>query len=518
MPIKILWVDDEISLLKPHLIFLENKGYKTFTSNNATDAIEMISNEIYDAVLIDENMPGMNGLEALPIIKEIRPNLPIIMVTKSEEENIMEDAIGQHISDYLIKPVNPNQILLSLKKILDGSKIISEKTVMNYQQEFRTIAMDIMNARDFNDWNDIYKKLVFWELNLENTEDKTLSGIIEMQKKEANAAFFKFVEKNYLDWINNHNSDSPILSPNAFKQYVKPHLDKNEKVLLILIDNLRYDQWKTIEPIFNKYYNNESDNLYYSILPSATQYARNSFFAGLTPLDIEKKYPEYWRNDIDDGNKNMFEKELLREQLNRIGLQNKSMHYFKILNSEFEKKISEDFSKYKDNDLNVIVYNFIDILSHAKTDNNIISEIIRDDKTYRSITKHWFENSYLMDIVKKAAQEKLKIIVTTDHGTIFVKEPSKVIGDRESSTNLRYKLGKQLQFDAKDVFVINEPEKFKLPKVNVTSKYIFAKENLFLTYPKNYNQYVNYFKDTYQHGGISLEEIIIPLVTLTPKQ
>ena len=517
MPIKILWVDDEIDFLKPHLLFLQKKGYETYTSNNATDAIDMIENENYDAVLIDENMPGMSGLDALPKIKEIRPNLPLIMVTKSEEEHIMEDAIGKHIADYLIKPVNPNQILLSIKKILESSKIISEKTVINYQQEFRTIAMDIMNARDYEDWQEVYKKLVHWELELENIEDTGLVDIIENQKKDANAAFFKFIEKNYEDWLHDQD-EAPILSHNVFQQLVKPQVTPNEKVLLILVDNLRFDQWKTIEPLFHKYYNQEKENLYYSILPSATQYARNSFFAGMMPLEIEKKHPEYWLNDTDEGNKNMYEKDLLGLQLKRLGLGDRNFNYFKILNSDFEKKIADEFNNYKNNDLNVIVYNFIDILSHAKTDNRIVSEMIRDDKTYRSITKHWFENSYLMDIVKKSAAEGIKIIVTTDHGTIYVKEPTKVIGDKESSTNLRYKLGRQLQYDPKDVFAIDQPEKFFLPKVNVTSKYIFAKENLFLTYPKNYNHFVNYYKDTYQHGGISLEEMIIPLVVLTPKK
>jgi PglZ domain. len=376
--------------------------------------------------------------------------------------------------------------------------------------------MDMMNARDFEDWQEVYKKLVYWELELENIEDTGLIEIIENQKKDANSAFFKFIEKNYEDWLH-HPDDAPILSHNVFQQLVKPQLNKDEKVLLILVDNLRFDQWKTIEPLFSKYYNQEKENLYYSILPSATQYARNAFFAGLMPLEIEKKYPEFWLNDTEEGNKNMHEKELLGLQLKKLGLGDRNYNYFKILNSDFEKKIADEFNNYKNNDLNVIVYNFIDILSHAKTDNRIVGEMIRDDKTYRSITKHWFENSYLMDIVKKCAAEGIKIIVTTDHGTIYVKEPTKVIGDKESSTNLRYKLGKQLQYDPKDVLAIDQPEKFFLPKVNVTSKYIFAKENLFLTYPKNYNHFVNYYKDTYQHGGISLEEMIIPLVVLTPK-
>ena len=516
MAIKILWIDDEIDLLKPHSLFLEKKGYETTMINNATDALEEIEIQNFDAVLIDENMPGLSGLEALPKIKELKPNLPVIMVTKSEEEHIMEDAIGSHIADYLIKPVNPNQILLSLKKILDSSKIISEKTVVNYQQEFRNISMQIMNARDFADWEDIYKKIVYWELELENISDQALLQIIENQKEEANSAFFKFIERNYEDWLYD-DEDAPILSHQVFKEMVVPHLSDKEKVMLIMVDNLRYDQWKVIEPIFNKYYNVNKESIYSSILPSATQYARNAFFAGLTPLDIQKKYPDYWLNDNEEGNKNSYEKDFLADQLKRLGLGNLTHSYYKILNSDFEKKILDDFNNYKNNNLNVIVYNFIDILSHAKTDNKIVSEMIRDDKTYRSITKHWFENSYLMEIVRKAAAEGIKIVLTTDHGTIYVKEPTKVVGDKESSTNLRYKLGRQLQYDPKDVFAIDQPEKFFLPKVNISSKYIFAKENLFLTFPKNYNHFVNYYKNTYQHGGISLEEMIIPLAVLTPK-
>ncbi|WP_395091531.1 PglZ domain-containing protein [Vaginella massiliensis] len=516
MSIKILWVDDEIDLLKPHVLFLEKKGYETTMINNATDALEIIEKENFATVLIDENMPGLSGLEALPKIKEIRPQLPVIMVTKSEEEQIMEDAIGSHIADYLIKPVNPNQILLSLKKILDSSKIISEKTIVNYQQEFREISMNIIAANSFEDWEEIYKKIVYWELELENINDQALMQIIENQKEEANAAFFKFIERNYENWLYG-DEEAPLLSHQVFKEMVVPHLGENEKVLLIMVDNLRYDQWKVIEPLFNRYYNSAKENIYSSILPSATQYARNAFFAGLTPLDIQKNYPDQWLNDNEEGNKNNYEKEFLADQLKRYGLGNLCMNYYKILNSDFERKISDDFNNYKNNNLNVIVYNFIDILSHAKTDNKIVGEMIRDDKTYRSITKHWFENSYLMEIVKKAAQEGIKIIVTTDHGTIFVKEPTKVIGDKESSTNLRYKLGRQLQYDPKDVFAIEQPEKFFLPKVNISSKYIFAKENLFLTFPKNYNHFVNYYKNTYQHGGISLEEMVIPLAILTPK-
>lgn len=515
MAIKILWIDDEIELLKPHSLFLEKKGYETHMINNATDALEIIPNENFAAVLIDENMPGMGGLEALQKIKEIKPQLPIVMITKNEEEQIMEEAIGSHIADYLIKPVNPNQILLSLKKILDSNKIITEKAVVNYQQEFRNIAMDIMNARDYEDWRDIYKKLVFWELELENIQDNEMAKILENQKQDANASFFKFVEKNYYDWL--HESEGPAMSHTVFKEYVRPHLSKDKNTLVIMIDNLRHDQWKTIEPLFNQFYNVEKEQMYYSILPSATQYARNAFFSGLMPSQIEKRFPQQWLNDNDEGNKNQFEKEFLEDQMKRLGLSDLSTQYFKILNSDFEKKILDDFHQYKNKNLTVIVYNFIDILSHAKTDNRIVSQMIRDDKTYRSITRNWFENSYLLQIVKKASEEGMKILLTTDHGTIFVRKPSQVIGDRETSTNLRYKMGRKLQYDKDDVFAVENAEDYYLPKVNMTSKYIFAKEDIFLAYPKNYNHFVNYYKETYQHGGISMEEIIIPFITLTPK-
>lgn len=515
MAIKILWIDDEIELLKPHAMFLEKKGYETQMINNAIDALEIIPHENFDAVLIDENMPGMSGLEALQKIKEIKPQLPIVMITKNEEEHIMEEAIGAHIADYLIKPVNPNQILLSLKKILDRNKIITEKAVGNYQQEFRNIAMDIMNARDYEDWKDIYKKLVFWELELENITDNQMSSILQNQKQEANIGFFKFIERNYYDWM--QTDEKPVLSDQVFKEWVKPHLSIDKNTLLIMVDNLRYDQWKAIEPLFSEFYNIEKEQMYYSILPSATQYARNAFFAGMMPAEIEKRFPNEWKNDNEEGNKNQFEKEFLLDQMKRLGLSQLSLQYFKVLNTDFEKKILDDFHQYKNKNLTVIVYNFIDILSHAKTDNRIVSQLIRDDKTYRSITKNWFENSYLLQIVKKAQEEGMKVLLTTDHGTIFVRKPSQVVGDRETSTNIRYKMGRKLVYDEDDVFVIDKAEDFHLPRVNVSSKYIFAKEDIFLAFPKNYNHYVNYYKETYQHGGISMEEMIIPFVTLSPK-
>lgn len=509
---KILWIDDEIEMLEPHSIFLKNKGYDVVGINNASDALELIADGNFHAVLLDENMPGMGGLEALQKIKEIESTLPVIMITKNEEEDIMEEAIGGKISDYILKPVNPNQVLLSLKKVLKGDEIIEKKTVQNYQQDFRKISMDFMYAEDYKDWIQIYLKLIQWDLKFDKLADAEMMGTLQNQKEEANSLFAKYIEKNYRDWL--HTDQKPKMSHTVFKDVVRPIIEKKEKVLLLMIDNLRYDQWKIIAPLFTKYFSKVTEQSYFSILPSSTQYARNSFFSGLLPLEIEKNFPQYWVGENDEEQKNQFEHELLNAQLQRLGLKGLKTKYFKILNADFEKKIYEDFKSYHTTDFITIVYNFIDILSHAKTNNTIVNELIRDDKTFRSLTYTWFKNSSILKTVQLAAEDGYKVVITTDHGTIYVKKPSKVIGDKESSTNLRYKLGKNLQYEAKDVFAVSNPEGFFLPKVNVNSKYIFAKENKFFAYPKNYNHYVNYYKDTYQHGGISLEEMIIPIVTL----
>jgi len=511
---RVLWIDDEIDLLKPHIVFLEKKGYQISAVNNANEALELLEKENYQLVLIDENMPGISGLEAIPMIKNIDSSIKIVMVTKSEEEQLMEQAIGEQISDYILKPVNPNQILLSLKKNLQQVDLIEQKTKAEYQQEFRNLSMELSYLNSFQEWAEYYKKILSWEIKFDKVLDNEFADLLQSQKEEANIQFSKFIENNYESWFT--ATEKPLMSHTLFKEKVKPVLDK-EKVLVLMIDNLRYDQWKVIEPLFTRFYNKISEDYYFSILPTATQYARNSFFAGLLPSEIEKRFPQYWFNDNEEGGKNDFEDQLLLEQMKRLGLSQKSMEYIKILNASFEKKILDDFKKYQDTDLLVIVYNFIDILSHAKTDNIIVDQLIRDDKTFRSLTEHWFENSSLMKIIKLAAENNFKLLITTDHGTIYVKKPSKVVGDRETSTNIRYKTGKSLTYDKKDVWAVDFPEKIYLPKGNLSSKYIFAKNNSFLIYPKNYNHYVHYYGETYQHGGISLEEMIVPISLLEPK-
>ena len=507
-------MDDEIDLLKPHVIFLEKKNYKVTTCTNGADAIDLIQVENFDILFLDENMPGISGLETLTEIKSTNANLPIIMITKSEEEYIMEDAIGNKIADYLIKPVNPNQILLSLKKNLDHSRLVSEKTTSNYQQEFRKIAVDLSMVNSFEEWTELYQKLVYWEIELENINDQGMVEILESQKQEANTQFFKFIKKNYQDWL--EGDHKPILSHTLFKDCVLPHINKSKGTLLVVIDNLRYDQWRMMEPLISDYYKKVQEIPFYSILPTATQYSRNAIFSGLMPAEMEKMYPKYWKNDTDEGGKNLFEKDFLKEQIKRLGLDIKH-EYYKITNLRSGKQLAHSYKSTKDNDLTVIVYNFVDMLSHAKTEMDVIKELADDDKAYRSLTKSWFQNSPLLEIIQKAQELGQKLIITTDHGTINAKIPSKIIGDKNISANLRYKTGKSLTFNKKEVYFVKNPKDIHLPTISMNSSFVFAKEDLFFAYPNNFNHFVNYYKNTYQHGGISLEEMIIPCAILEPK-
>ena len=514
--IKILWVDDEIDLLKPHIIFLEQKGYEVLTSNNGDEAIEMIRHNIYDIIFLDEQMPGISGIETLEEIKNLYPSLPVVMITKSEEEAIMEDAIGSNIADYLIKPVNPNQILLCLKKNLENKKLMGEKASFTYQQDFRKIGMEISGTLNYMEWADIYKKLARWEIELEKAEDESIKEVLIMQKEEANQVFTKFYESNYLSWIKGDQTDRPVMSPTLFKEKVFPLLEGQQTFFLLLIDNLRYDQWKAIQPLIEAHYRVASDEIYYSILPTTTQYARNSIFSGLMPFEIERKYPQYWVNESQEGTKNQFEGELLGEQLKRFGKDMK-YSYHKILNLDSGKKLVENLPNLLNNQLNVVVYNFVDMLSHARTEMEIIRELADDESAYRSLMLSWFEHSSLYDIIKYLAEKNIPLAITTDHGSIRVHNPVKVVGDRNTNTNLRYKIGKSLNYNSKEVHEVRQPHDYYLPKTNVSSVFIFCRNDDFFAYPNNYNYYVKYYKNTFQHGGISLEEVLVPFISLIPK-
>jgi DNA-binding response OmpR family regulator len=509
----LLWVDDEIEQLRAHMLFLEKKGYEVVTVSNGTDAIDQCRERSFDLVLLDEQMPGLSGLETLQRIKQLQPALPVVMVTKSEEENIMEQAIGQQIADYLIKPVNPNQILLTLKKNIHRREIVTEVTQSQYQQSFQQIAMQIMDCRTWQDWTEVYRRLVHWELQLSST-DSSMTEMLQMQKEEANLGFAKFIKKNYTDWID--GKDAPLMSHRVFKEKVFPLLSGGEKVFLVVLDNFRYDQWRMLAQQLGDQFDIDED-LYCSILPTATQYARNAIFSGLMPDQIARMFPDLWVDEDEDEGKNLNEAPLIQTQLERYRRRN-TFSYHKVNNSQDADRLMQQLNQLKKNDLNVVVFNFIDMLSHARTESRMVRELANNESAYRSITLSWFRHSVIADFFRQIAQTDYKVIVTTDHGSIRCTKPVKIVGDRNTNTNLRYKLGKNLSFSDKDLFVIREPQKAQLPSPNLSTSYVFATGDAFFAYPNNYNYYVSYYRDTFQHGGISMEEMIIPIVTMTGKK
>ncbi len=514
--VNILWVDDEIDLLKPHILFLKSKGYEVEKCSNGIDALELLKNNRYEAVLLDENMPGISGLEALTQMKLIAPDMPVIMITKSEEEHIMEDAIGNQIADYLIKPVNSSQILLSLKKNLDAKQLMTEKTVQNYQQEFRQLSIELMDVNDFKGWEAIYRKLVYWELELAKSGDTGMDDILAMQKRDANNAWAKFVGNHFIDFLKKPNAQTPLMSYNVLAQKLPQLLTADCPVFLVVIDNFRYDQWKLIQNVLSEFFNIVHDEMYMTILPTTTHYARNSLFAGMMPAEIEKKYPSLWVNEEDEEGKNLHEEALLDIQLKKMGYAGK-FSFKKVTHLGAGKELIDQIPNMYNNPFNVIVYNFVDMLSHVRTEMNVMKELAEDEAAYRSITASWFEHSPLFEALKKIASKKAKLIITTDHGSIRVQNPVKVIGDKSTSTNLRYKQGKSLTYNEKELFAIKKPEDALLPKQFMSSTYVFAQGEDFMVYPNNYNYHVNMYANSFQHGGISLEEMLVPFITLETK-
>lgn len=512
--IHILWTDDEIDLLKPYILFLEEKEYSVSTATNGTDAIRLVQENSFDLIFLDENMPGLSGLETLETIKAIAPSTPVVMITKNEEEDIMDEALGNKISDYLIKPVNPKQILLTIKKNIDTKRLVTQKITSNYQSQFSRLGMEINSATKFDQWVEIYRRLVYWEMELSAGGTEGMEDVLRLQKVEANKEFARFIRTHYQRWFQKGTEEAPLVSPSIFRKKVFPLLQK-EQVVVVIMDNLRFDQWKVIEHELSDLYRTDEEEIYASILPTATQFARNAMFSGMMPLEIQERYPRLWVDEADEGGKNTFEEELCTAQMQRAGIQ-KTFNYAKISNQRAGKKLVENYKDLLNFDLNILVYNFVDMLSHARTEMEMIRELAFNESSYRSLVQSWFQNSYLFELLKLLSQHEIRLVITTDHGSVRVNNPLKVIGDRKTSVNLRYKQGKNLNYNPKEVLEITRPESIGLPRANVSTSYIFAMNNDFMVYPNNYNHFVNLYRNTFQHGGISMEEMLIPVCSLSP--
>jgi CheY-like chemotaxis protein len=514
MATKILWADDEIDQLKSHIIFLEGKGFDVTPVTNGNDAVSLIGKQSFDIVFLDEQMPGLDGLATLEQIQNIQPSLPVVMITKSEEESIMEDAIGNKISDYLIKPVNPNQILLTVKRILDKQRIQNEKAAQSYLKGFNELSSKFSAETDWEEWIDVYKTLTHWDLNLESG-DEALQQVLQDQFQQANQAFGRFIGQEYKSWLKRDEAKHPTLSPDLLKRKVFPHLENGETVVFFLIDCMRYDQWLLFQKVLNDFYTIETD-FYYSILPTATPYSRNSIYSGLFPLEIQRRYPQLWETGQDESSLNRHEQVLLEKNLGRHGLHN-VVKYEKIIQPEDGNRLVNKMANYTQTPLTTIIYNFVDTLVHSRSDSEVLKQLAPDVSAFRSLTEAWFQHSSLFKMLRELSNEDVTVVISTDHGSIRAMRDTKVFGDRDAATNLRYKYGRNLKAQENAAIFIDKPENYQLPVEPPANSFIIAKEDYYFVYPNNYNKFQNRYRDTFQHGGASMEEMILPVATLTPR-
>lgn len=515
---KILWVDDEIELLRPHILFLEERGYSMTPATNAADALSLVQKEAFDLVLLDEQMPGMDGLTALQEIKEIQPFLPVVMVTKSEEESLMEEAIGARIDDYLTKPVNPSQILLICKKLLESKQITGERFSRNYAAEFNAISRQLLGPMEWEDWVSIYTRLCEWDVELDQHPGLGLRQTLQDQRRACNIEFSKFVEAHYANWVHSEAESRPLLSVDVVRKFLLPVLADHRKTAFVIIDNLRLDQWLVIEPLLYEIFSIQK-HFYSAILPTATPYARNAIFAGLFPSEIEAEHPELWQDaDDNETSLNRYERQLLEHLLEREGIVLKpGLKYVKILDAAEARATEKQIGALAELPLLALVVNFVDILAHSRSDSEVLREMTPDEAAYRSLTRSWFEHSFLFRILKALAARGNMVVLTSDHGSIRGMRGAKVIGDRETSTNLRYKYGRNLKCDRKYAILVKDPADFNLPRCRFNTNYLIAREDYYFVYPTNYHYYLNYYKDSLQHGGVSMEEMLLPVVIMEPK-
>jgi len=513
---RILWADDEIELLRPHVLFLEGRGYEVMTVTSGEDAVRAVAKERFDAVLLDEQMAGLDGIATLRRIIRLSPGLPVIMITKSEEESLMEEAIGRRIDDYLTKPVNPSQILSALKRLLDSRAINQQHIAQEYVTEFNRINDELDEGLDWDEWLDLHQRLNRWSIDLASERNVELQSLLEQQIDAANFRFNRYIEQHYPTWLKSERPERPPLSHDIVREWVAPLLSRSESVLLLVLDCLRLDHWLALEPMLREDFEIETD-LYYSILPTATPYSRNSIFSGLLPSEYPKVHPDLyqklkWEEDL---NVNRFERQLLDRQLAKLGLSlTPEPKYAKILDPEEARRVGRRVSDYFDQPLVSMVFNFVDIVAHHRSTEEVIQTLIPDEAAYRSIVRSWFEHSPLREMLTAFGKRGVTIVLTSDHGSIRVKQPVQVVADRNTSTNLRYKLGRNLNVDPKQAVRVKNPESWGVASPTMNSDLLLARGNNYFIYPTGFNKYADKFNDSFLHGGISLDEMVMPVATM----
>ncbi len=515
----ILWADDEIELLRAHIIFLEQRGYRVTSVANGTDALTHILHETIDLVLLDEQMPGMGGLETLAAIREVQSDVPVVMVTKSEEEHQMEEALGGQINDYLTKPVNPSQILLTCKRLLEHGRLRNERISQDYMRRFNQITLALMNPLSHEEWVVLYRELVRYDVLLEY--DQAAREVLADQYREANRVFGRYIEEAYQGWIrqlDKHSSrERPVLSPEVIPKWVLPELRKERPVVFMVIDCMRHDQWLELEKLLNPWFSMKKD-FYYSILPTATPYSRNAIFSGLLPRDIARRYSCNWSAGQDDEHsRNRHEEDYLAALLRRKGTSNVRTRYHKLVSKADGQALARAAADCLQADLSAIVVNFVDILAHSRSDSDVLKELAPDERAYRAVTRTWLEHSWLLQAFQILAKHDCTIVMTSDHGAVRSLHPTTVRGDRSTSTALRFKCGRRLKANKRHAICISDPPAYGLPADNLTTDYLIAKEDYYFVYPTNYHRYANLYRDSIQHGGAAMEEMILPVIRMRPR-
>jgi CheY-like chemotaxis protein len=511
---RILWVDDEIELLKSHVTFLQGKGYKVDTATNGADALSLVKGNKFDVLLLDESMPGRGGLETLVEIKEADPALPVVMITKNEEERLMDNAIGLKIDDYLLKPVSPLQIYSACKRILDAPRIQEERVSPDYIREFNELN-SLMQEGTWDAWLRVHKRLCAWDHEFDQFRRTGLESTHDDQRLKASHAFSDFVEKNYRNWV--ASDKRPPMSVDIFPRHIAPHLQAGEKVFFILIDCVRLDQWMVIEEFLTEQFDVQWD-FYCSILPTATPYSRNAIFSGLFPDEISRRYPDKWlERSTEESSKNKYESFFLSEQMRKFRLDETKLRYSKIFTAAEASDVKKKVSGLMNSPFVALVFNFVDILTHGRNQSEILQQLLPNEGAFRSLMRSWFSHSVLRDILTDLARAKVKVVLTTDHGSILGRKAALVYGRRDTSTNLRYKFGDNLKVDERQAIITRHPEEYRLPSESRTKNYVFAREYFYFVYPTNFRDYEKAYEGSFQHGGVSLEEMVLPCLTLTPR-